>query len=221
MSLSRLVFPQLGWSELWEILSFLSLPELWTLGSTCRTGFITFLREKTYRAGCKSRILAIHQSKLALEDSSVEIEELLNNNRLLLSSGTRFLPRYSNHNKILLVSYPRSGNSYLRKILELRTGIITGSDSRPNRVLAASLLSFGYCGEGIVDQSVWIVKSHFPERLGYIRFPVDKAILVVRNPFDAIESYFHMAMTNTHDKVLTTEVIDPLKLILHCILFLI
>lgn len=40
----------------------------------------------------------------------------------------------------------------------------------------------------------------------YLRFYIARMILVVRNPFDAIESYFHMGLTNTHDKTLTTEV---------------
>ena len=118
----------------------------------------------------------------------------------------RFISKLSDHDKILLVSYPRSGNSFLRKILEKGTGIVTGSDSRPNRPLSNSLLKFGYIGEGITDNSIWVVKSHYPERLGYIRFYVKKCILLVRNPFDAFESYFHMGMTNTHDKRLTNEV---------------
>jgi hypothetical protein len=183
MSLTKLVFPVLHWSELWEVLSFLSIREVYKLGSTCRSGFITFLREKVFREG------------LRLRSSSSP-----------MLYHARFLSKYSSHEKVLLVSYPRSGNSYVRKMLELRTGIITGSDSRPNRVLSASLLKYGYYGEGITDQSVWVVKSHYPERLGYIKFPVHRIILVVRNPFDAIESYFHMAMTNTHDKVLSSEV---------------
>ena len=64
----------------------------------------------------------------------------------------------------------------------------------------------GYRGEGITDESVWIVKSHFPERYGFIRYFVSRVILVVRNPFDAIESYFHMGFTNTHNKNLSEKV---------------
>ena len=73
---------------------------------------------------------------------------------------------YNDHDKILLTSYPRSGNSFVRKVLEEMTGIVTGSDSRPNRPLPAQLLEYGYRGEGITDNSVWIVKSHYPERTG-------------------------------------------------------
>jgi hypothetical protein len=99
----------------------------------------------------------------------------------------------------------------LRQILELRTGIITGSDSRFNRTLSTSLMKCGYQGEGITDNSVWIVKSHYPERLGFIKFPFSRVILLVRNPFDAILSYFHMGMTNTHDKNLTNKSFESLR----------
>ena len=166
-------------AELWEILSYLTINEVYVLGCTCRSAFVTFLREKDVRKG-------VYPS---------------------LKAPPRFLGRSFDHDKVLLVSYPRCGNSYARKLLEASTGLVTGSDSRPNRPLSSSLIRFGYVGEGITDQSVWVVKSHFPERLGFIRFPVKRIILVIRNPFDAIESYFHMGMTNTHDKSLSPEVL--------------
>ncbi len=119
---------------------------------------------------------------------------------------SKFLPNGYRNERILLLSYPRSGNTFLRQLLEQKTGLVTGSDSRSNRPLAASLIQYGFKGEGIVDSSVWIVKSHFPERMGYVQCPGDRAILLIRNPFDAIESYFHMGLTNTHDKILCDKV---------------
>merc|ERR1711991_248340 len=122
----------------------------------------------------------------------------------------RFLPlgyfTSSSRHKTCLVSYPRSGNSFVRRKLEEVTGIITGSDSRPNRTLSKALLRCGFIGEGICDDSVFIVKSHFPERLGYRIFSSHKIVLLVRNPFAAIESYFHMGLTNTHNKSLADRV---------------
>lgn len=191
MSLARLVFKELHFAELWSILNFLSYHDMYMLGATCRTAFVTFMRERDLRAGYKMR------RNITGQDKGTETT---------LLDDARFLSKFSSHEKVLLVSYPRSGNSYVRKLLELTTGIVTGSDSRPNRALTSSLLRFGYKGEGITDQSVWIVKSHYPERLGYIRVPVGRVILVVRNPFDAIESYFHMGMTNSHDKILSAKV---------------
>ncbi len=173
----KLVLPSLCWAELSHIISYLTLNDVWRLGCCNRSAFITFLRERSLRK-------CIDYDKLP----------------------ARFLSKWSQHARIALVSYPRSGNSFVRKLVETATGIVTGSDNRPNRTLAASLLEFGYLGEAIADNSVWVVKSHYPERLGYVRFGVGRVVLVVRNPYDAIESYFHMGMTNTHDKALTREV---------------
>lgn len=181
MSTSRLIFSQLAWSELLEILSFLSLKDVYlSCGRLNRSGFITFLRERISRRAISY------------------IEDL------------KFLPGLSTHEKVLIVSYPRSGNSYFRQILETETGIITGSDSRSNRTLSSSLLQCGFKGEGITDSSVWLVKSHYPERSGYIKFNIARVILLVRNPFDAIESYFNMGMTNTHDKHLSSQAFQDL-----------
>jgi hypothetical protein len=141
MSLVRLVFTQLHWAELSCILEFLSIRDVWRLGCTNRSAFVTFLREKSLR---KHYSLGLH------------------------NPTARFLSKYSNHHKVLLASYPRSGNSFVRQLLELETGIITGSDSRPNRTLASQLLQCGYRGEGITDNSVWVVKTHYPERLGCV-----------------------------------------------------
>ena len=124
----------------------------------------------------------------------------------LFYSSAKYLGRFQRQETVLLTSYPRCGNSYLRQLLEEEVGVITGSDSRSNRTLSASLLRCGYRGEGIVDDSVWIVKSHYPERMGYLRFRAHRILLLVRNVFDAIESYFHMAFTNTHQQRLSNKV---------------
>ena len=50
-----------------------------------------------------------------------------------------------------------------------------------------------------------LVKTHFPERRGYRLFDAHRIILLIRNPYDALESYFHMALTNTHTESLTDE----------------
>ena len=63
-------------------------------------------------------------------------------------------------------------------------------------------------GEGVTDESVWVIKSHYPERLGYVRFEVSRVIVVIRNPYDALLSYFHMGMTNTHSNSLTPSVCE-------------
>ncbi|CAN0236359.1 unnamed protein product, partial [Ectocarpus sp. 13 AM-2016] len=91
------------------------------------------------------------------------------------------------------------------------TGTITGSDTRPDRTLSRSLTVMGMQGEGVVDHRVRVVKTHYPERPGFRAFNADKAILLVRNPFDAVDSYFNMALTNTHDRSLHDAVYEEFQ----------
>jgi hypothetical protein len=37
----------------------------------------------------------------------------------------------------------------------------------------------GLKGEGVYDDRVWMVKSHYPERLGEKEFMADKCVIVV------------------------------------------
>jgi hypothetical protein len=188
-SLARPFFTDLNWGERVEILSFLSLSDLQSFSQCSRGTWYACTRERSARKGAH------------------------------LSSGASFLTRGVREREddsgsggaSTLVSYPRSGNSLLRKLIESATGRITGSDSRANRTLSASLLRCGFIGEGIVDESVSVVKSHYPERAGYLTFEAVRGVLLVRNPFDAIESYFHMGFTNTHDRSLAPAAKQQLK----------
>lgn len=64
--------------------------------------------------------------------------------------------------------------------------------------------------EGELDESVWIVKTHYPERRGRMDFYCNKVIVVVRNPMDCITSLFHMTGTVTHNQSLKPAVIDKI-----------
>lgn len=110
----------------------------------------------------------------------------------------------------LLASYPRSGNTLLRSLLESITGYVTGSDTRPDRPLSLSLAEgHDLVGEGITQPSqTAIVKTHWPERIGYRKYNAHRVILLVRNPFDAIDSYWNLNVTNTHTAKVTDQVYD-------------
>ena len=53
--------------------------------------------------------------------------------------------------KVILTSYPRSGNTLSRKYIENLTRIYTGSDCDVRRPLNRKLLEMGLAGEGTVD----------------------------------------------------------------------
>jgi len=113
----------------------------------------------------------------------------------------------------VLTSYPRSGNTLMRTLLERTTGIVTGSDTRPDRTLSKALAQqHNLVGEGVVDKNqVGVVKTHFPERKGYKTYNAHRAILLIRNPFDAIDSYWNLCTTNTHTETVTDEVYAMLQ----------
>ena len=112
------------------------------------------------------------------------------------------------HGVTLLASYPRSGNSLVRSLLERTTGLVTGSDTRPDRNLSRELAEqHGLVGEG-VTKAVAICKTHWPERTGCAVFEVNRVILLVRNPYDAIDSYWNMNATMSHTKTVTDEVYE-------------
>lgn len=111
----------------------------------------------------------------------------------------------------LIVSYPRSGNTLVRTLLERTTGLVTGSDTRPDRSLSKELAEqHGLTGEGVTTHRAF-VKTHWPERTGNRIFLGARAILLVRNPYDAIDSYWNMNATKSHTKSVTAAVYDRFR----------
>eukprot|EP00529_Nitzschia_sp_RCC80_P016387 CAMPEP_0113443282 /NCGR_PEP_ID=MMETSP0014_2-20120614/2054_1 /TAXON_ID=2857 /ORGANISM="Nitzschia sp." /LENGTH=674 /DNA_ID=CAMNT_0000334225 /DNA_START=24 /DNA_END=2048 /DNA_ORIENTATION=+ /assembly_acc=CAM_ASM_000159 len=100
----------------------------------------------------------------------------------------------------VLASYPRSGNSLMRNLYERVTLRVSGSDMR------GGLQKHDLVGEAATQTNcVQFVKTHYPERMGQPPMNVDRAVLVVRNPYDAMESYWNLMTTNTHNTSMSTE----------------
>lgn len=72
--------------------------------------------------------------------------------------------------RVVMTSYPRSGNSMLRATLERIMGIVTGSDADIRAKLHGELMDDGLVGEGLVSRKVWVIKTHYPERSGKHNF---------------------------------------------------
>lgn len=128
----------------------------------------------------------------------------------------RFLHKDSDFQTVqstLLVSYPRSGNTLMRTLLERITGYVTGSDTRPDRNLSRELAErHDLVGEGVTNSKfVKIIKTHWPERIGNTKYSGRRAVLVVRNPYDAIDSYWNMNATCSHTKTLTDDVYERFR----------
>ena len=91
----------------------------------------------------------------------------------------------------LLVSWPGSGNSWVRQLLESTTGIYTGS----NKDCDLSYIKAGMFGEGVDSEHVIAVKFHVGP-LPEIHFK--KVIYIIRNPYNAIVADYqrHRASQN-------------------------
>tara|TARA_Y100000389_G_C17451358_1_gene515031 strand:- start:1005 stop:1844 length:840 start_codon:yes stop_codon:yes gene_type:complete len=113
------------------------------------------------------------------------------------------IQKYETYNKkghIGLVSFHRSGNTLTRLYIEYITGHITGSTNHVDVSLVKQLKDAGFQGEGIIDERVQVIKTHSVYHRKTKRIGIGKAILVVRNPYDAINSLYHMKNTSTHTK---------------------
>lgn len=85
---------------------------------------------------------------------------------------------------IALVSFPGSGNTWLRYLLQQATGIITGSIYEDHALIVDGLI-----GETVSNNSVSVVKTHEWGDNVHERF--DKAILLIRAAGPAIQSEFN------------------------------
>ena len=90
---------------------------------------------------------------------------------------------FQEHGQVVgLVSFPGSGNSWVRQLLETSTGVYTGSVYCDHAYIEAGMI-----GEGVRSRNVIAVKSHScMNNFGY-----SKRIYVVRNPFNAIFANFN------------------------------
>ncbi|CDW90322.1 fbox domain containing protein [Stylonychia lemnae] len=102
---------------------------------------------------------------------------------------------------VTYTSFPRSGNTFLRKYFETITGIATGSDMVMKFSLNVALQYAGFKGEGIVDNRVWINKTHFPYRLPYDHsYETGIILCCVRNPLDVFVSQLLQICTMCHNQ---------------------
>jgi hypothetical protein len=114
------------------------------------------------------------------------------------------------HETIILPSFHRSGNTLTRELLEGVTQILTGSDDiqfhplekivSGNFEIEQTDVFINFKGQRKTDQDVWVYKTHFPIRYRKEIFKFDRIILIVRNPFDTLESMFNLYLTGSHSK---------------------
>jgi len=113
--------------------------------------------------------------------------------------------------KIALSSFSRSGNTMLRGYLEKITGIATGSDGSLLQSMVKVLMDGGFVGEGLMDNRVQVIKTHYPEKIGVGVFPSDRTLLIIRNPLDTLVSDFNLITSGSHDESILDSDFDLFK----------
>lgn len=137
----------------------------------------------------------INRKSFVIENNHVTLKSSDNsdqhyNDKLVLGSSTKSDKNEFNENgssdKTIpaLASFPGSGNTWLRYLLQQATGILTGSVYKDY-----GLLKSGFPAESIANSSVLLVKTH--EWGSHVWSKFGKAILLVRDPAKAILAEFN------------------------------
>jgi hypothetical protein len=130
---------------------------------------------------------------------------------------SRMFDQYPAH----LMSFPGSGNAWLRKLIEFSTGIYTGSmDSTDNELLSI------FPGEKACGLRMSVLRTHphfLDVQKGKLKFrylPQDqkckrglirefkRMIFLVRNPHDALWSYYQLLNTLSHGDYIREDTFD-------------
>ena len=132
-------------------------------------------------------------------------------------SSSPFVPAGLHPPQAFLISFPRSGNSLLRKLLEDATGVLTGSHYQDR-----TLFDAGLRGEMNNGANTLLVKHHFldfihrrvtvgdvydptdPRR--FQRYRVERYVYAVRNPLDSLVSYWMYAQHWQHEEEVPVDI---------------
>ena len=110
--------------------------------------------------------------------------------------------------QVAFQSMPRTGNSFLRRMIELCTGIYTGSDM--NIDITQNVIAGNLAGEETVSQDnlCWITKTHWPMEspLGATKFSAQRCIAIVRNPTEVLPSMALLMNLMSHSLKTTVPV---------------
>ena len=102
---------------------------------------------------------------------------------------------------ICIASFPRSGNTMLRTIYEAVTNTYTGDDM----IIEGDGILQGLGKRGIIS-NIFLMKTHYPYQI-YEKnlFKSQGALVIIRNPFDLIDSFFELNLFLNHEKKLSRK----------------
>lgn len=144
---------------------------------------------------CKEPLCAEYLSKEDRSRFNSCLQKVKSNKGHPKDGQCHFMPQ-DHRGPVALASYPGSGNTWLRGLLETATGICTGFE-----FCDISMRVKGFAGENIVSGAVSVVKTHgYPywknKRMNSNRIHFDSAVVLVRNPLDAFVSEWSRRVAN-------------------------
>ncbi|XP_037939203.1 WSCD family member CG9164 [Teleopsis dalmanni] len=144
--------------------------------------FSNFLHRKYTGANRKMTIRWC--TELSFQNTNLPTKIMDPTLELSSSIDTDTLPKDELSGLTALASFPGSGNTWLRYLIQQSTGILTGSIYKDY-----GLLKTGFPAESVCNRSVLLVKTH--EWGPNAWKPFSKAILLVRDPEKAILAEFN------------------------------
>ena len=142
----------------------------------------SFTRQLFYECVAKKRALLLHEKQETAQQKCQKKISFINRTSPIVA----------------LVSFPGSGNSWVRHLIEQATGIYTGS------LYCDQTLKAFFPGEHLVSGNVIVVKTHRPDSFNlptnvqenFGKKSFEKAILIVRDPYDALISEANRKWSN-------------------------
>ena len=153
----------------------------------------------------------IHMDHLLALLRSKDLDRYQSQKELFFGNQARYTTGNSQEQmQVVYATYPRSGNSLMRKIFENVTGTATGSDQVLKHSSNVALQFCGFKAEGLTDERMWINKTHFPFVLPFQwDWESDIAVVCTRYQLDADPSFFYLTYTQCHSAQFKNTLLDP------------
>ena len=113
--------------------------------------------------------------------------------------------------KVALGSFPGSGNTWMRYLLQQLTGVLTGSIYTDWK-----LMSKDFPAGGITDGQVIAIKTHASYKKDKAKMEYDKVILLVRNPWEAAFSNFNRINSNNSHTETVNSMLNQREVKIFC-----
>mmetsp|Transcript_6641 Transcript_6641/g.8657 ORF Transcript_6641/g.8657 Transcript_6641/m.8657 type:complete len:358 (-) Transcript_6641:159-1232(-) len=147
----------------------------------------------------------VRESMASLEEATItdETEDKQENLEHMCDVPLKYLPKRRDIKPLLLASYPGSGNTWARHLIQSGSRYLTGSVYHDTAIMDQ------FPAEGKRDQSVIVTKTHFPcggcwriksgalvkERQTGDLKTANSIVYIIRSPFDAILAEFKRVMS--------------------------